>query len=289
MSAAESEREDRYPPFPQLRDPTHDVESWSETLDDRQDESVDVVEMSGVESLRSVAEGYVQGRVVAHLHLRVRATWLEPNPCEFCAVIASDRGNVMHVKDLSYISDGDWIPGELARELAFRPIGDIDRNNLGIDASNVDESVLVHIIEPRKEGEIRVRRAFSTLKGLDRLDHCPIVRAYASKHGGRSFQIPLPAFIDRELRLPCGAPSSQQHELPKEIVKRGPQVVCELSDDDPDTGIGELASKAKDVLAGIALELTDDAAVFLVKDRPPFAVERGQVLLRAFKTPIDGF
>jgi hypothetical protein len=75
-------------------------------------------------------------------------------------------------------------------------------------------------------------------------------------------------------------------------LSSGPQVVSELSNDQADTGIGEIASKAKDVLAGIALEVADDGAIFLVKpfeERAPFTVERGQVLIRAFESPIDGF
>jgi len=80
--------------------------------------------------------------------------------------------------------------------------------------------------------------------------------------------------------------------LPKEIVKRGPQVVSELPDDEPETGIGRLAVEAEDVLACIVVELTDEAGIFLVKpsEEPlPFSVERGQVLVRSFESPIYGF
>jgi hypothetical protein len=80
--------------------------------------------------------------------------------------------------------------------------------------------------------------------------------------------------------------------LPNEIVKRGPQVVAELPDDEPETGIGGVAPEAKDVLAHIALEVTDDAAVYFVEpseEGQPFSIERGQVLIRSFNSPIDGF
>jgi hypothetical protein len=151
--------------------------------------------------------------------------------------------------------------------------------------------MLVHIVEPREQGQLRLRRAFSVLKGLDRLDCCPIISAYTADHPKVGL-IPLPAFVDGELRSSGGAPSSQKHELPKEIVQRGPQLVTELPDDEPETGFGKLAANPKDVLAGIALEVTHDGATFVVKpfEEPlPFLVERGQVLLRAFDSPIDGF
>jgi hypothetical protein len=159
----------------------------------------------------------------------------------------------------------------------------------------VDKAVLVYVVEPRELGKVRLRRAFSFVKGLDRLDQCPIIRAYAAKSfpSFASFAssyplIPLPAYLDGELVRPDGTPPTGEYELPNEIVQRGPQVVSELPDDQPDTGIGELPSEAKDVLAGIALELTDEEAVFLVKEDVPFTVERGQVLIRTFETPIDG-
>jgi hypothetical protein len=153
----------------------------------------------------------------------------------------------------------------------------------------VEEAVLVHVVEPRQEGKKRLRRAFSVLKGLDRLDSCPIIRAYSAKGALSASPIPLPAFIDGELRRTSGAAAAKSNELPDEIVKRGPQVVGELSDDEPDTGIGKLAAEVKDILAGIALEVTDDEAVFLVAEGVPFSVERGQVLVRSFDSPIDGF
>jgi hypothetical protein len=56
--------------------------------------------------------------------------------------------------------------------------------------------------------------------------------------------------------------------------------VPKLGHDEPDTGIGWWSAEAEDILAGIALEVTDDAAIRLVKKGAPFAVEAGQVLVR---------
>jgi hypothetical protein len=132
-------------------------------------------------------------------------------------------------------------------------------------------------------------RLVSKVVGLDVLNVCPIVRAYAAKRKEKVPLIPLPAFIDGELRSAGGASPTEQDELPDEIVKRGPQVVAELPDDESETGIGQTACQAENVLASVAIELTDDAAIFLVKEGAPFLVERGQVLVRSFKAPIDGF
>jgi hypothetical protein len=89
------------------------------------------------------------------------------------------------------------------------------------------------------------------------------------------------------LRTPAGAAAPEEHDLPKEIVKRGPQVVAELPDDQPETGVGRLAIHPEDILAGIALEVTDDSAILLIKEGLPFSVERGQMLVRAFESPFD--
>jgi hypothetical protein len=149
--------------------------------------------------------------------------------------------------------------------------------------------MLVHIVEPRQEREIRIRRAFSRLKGLDHLNRCPIIRAYAAKSATPALAVPLPAFVDGELRAPGGAAATEPDELPDEIVKRGPQVVSELPDEEPDTGIGHLPFETKDILAGIGIEITPDAAVFQVKEGAFFAVDRAQVLVRSFESQIDGF
>jgi hypothetical protein len=183
------------------------------------------------------------------------------------------------------------MPRESTRIFAFGAVGDADRNGLSEGTADMKEAVLVHVVEPRKKGEVRLRRAFSVLKGLDALDKCPIIRAYTAKHPEARL-MPLPAFVDGELRTPSGTPSPEEHELPKEIVKRGPQVVSELPDDEPETGIGRLAVEAEDVLACIAVELTDEAGIFLVKpsEEPlPFSVECGQVFVRLFESPINGF
>jgi hypothetical protein len=77
--------------------------------------------------------------------------------------------------------------------------------------------------------------------------------------------------------------ATKEHELPKEIVERGPQVVSELGKDEPDTGFGSVAADTKDILACLAVEIADDAALFLVREGAPFSVECGQVLVRALQ------
>lgn len=275
------------PVYPGLRGPSHHLESWSEGINDFDEAIADIFEVADEEGVLRVAERYLKGSATIHLHLRVRTGGNEGHAHEFCGVVASHRGDVGRRQDLLYVPDATGIPGELARRWASA-VADRDAERAGPGAPDVDEAMLVYIVEPGELGEVRLRRAFSFVKGLDRLDQCPIIRAYAAKHPGVRILIPLPAFVDRELGPTGGTPATGQHDLPDEIVKRGPQVVSELSDDEPDTGIGELPSEAKDLLAGVALELTDDEAIFLVKEDVSFTVERGQVLVRTFETPIDG-
>jgi hypothetical protein len=238
-----------------------------------------------------IAKRYLDGLATLHLHLRVRPSDLDGDAHEFCAVVTSDRRDIGRATDLSYVSNGLGVPGEVTHVWAFGTERDSDWKSAGEDSPDVDKPMLVHIVKPREQGQVRVRRAFSLLKGLAPLNDCPIIRAYSTKHP-KARLIPLPAFVDRELRVAGGAAAPQEHELPKEIVERGPQVVAELPDDESDTRIGRLPIETEDVLARVAIELTDDAAIFLVdspQEGPPLGIERGQVLVRAFKSPIEGF
>jgi hypothetical protein len=269
-------------------EPSLDVESWSETLDNASDDLAHMGQITEDEAALRIAQSYIEAEITLHLHLRVRPRRGEDDAYEFCAVVATDKGAIEHIADLRNMLDEAGIPRELARAEAFRAsMKHLDWEEFRQGAADVNEAMLVYVVKPRKQGQIRLSRLVSTLKGLDVLDSCPIIRAYATKHPDARL-IPLPAFVDGELGLARGASSPQEHELPKEVVQRGPQVVSELPDDEPDTGIGEIAAEAKHVLAGIAVELTDDAAVFLVKEGISFAVERGQVLIRSFESPVDG-
>ena len=288
---ARSERRLRRSALRLAEEPSLEVESWSESIDDASDYGAHGPEIGEDQGVLRIAQRYLDGLVTLHLHLRVRPRDLNGDPHEFCAVIASRRGDVGRAADLAYVPNGDGIPGEVANVWAFGAEANGDLEALGEDTSNVDMPMFVHIVKPRKEGEIRVRRAVSELKGLVSLDDCPIIRAYTAKHP-EARQIPLPAFVDGELRLPTGATAPEEHQLPNEIVERGPQVVSKLPDDESDPGIGRLPIETKDILAGIAIELTHDAAVFLVDPRlkgGSFLIERGQVLVRSFESPIDGF
>jgi hypothetical protein len=274
-------------------EPSLYVESWSESRHNVTDDLPEDFQVSEDEGMFRIAERYLHGRVTLHLHLRIRPRGLDGDSREFCAVVASDHGDVLHLTEVSYLFGEDDVPRELTRVSAFAPAPNVvagDRHCLRNGATDVQDAMLVHIVEPRKEGKVRIRRAFSRTIGLQELDGCPIIRAYSAKRSTpNAILIPLPSFLDGELRLASGTTASESDELPDEIVKRGPQVVSELPDDQPDTGVGEFPAEAKDVLAGVALEMTDDGVVFLVKEGVPFVVERGQVLVRSFKSPIDGF
>jgi hypothetical protein len=282
--------ESRYPDTPRLREPALDIESWAESVHYPTDlvaHDGEIVEKEG--SLR-IAQDYVESKFTLHLHLRVRPVRDEPDACEFCAVVASSKGAVSHIADLSYVADYPRVPRELARAEAFRvAIEDLNPQGSRDGAADVEKPMLVYVVKPGKEGQVRLSRLVSKLIGLDALDKCPIIRAYAADSEKKVPLIPLPAFVDGELRSAGGAAAAKQDELPDEIVKRGPHVVAELPDDEPETRIGQITGQAENILTGIGIEVTDDAAIFLVEEGAPFVIERGQVLIRSFKAPIDGF
>src|SRR5215213_8183861 len=114
----------RYPRTPRLREPSLDVESWSERIDQPLDQDRHSRQVGEDEPMLRIAQGYIDGRVTLHLHLRIRTSGLDQDPDEFCGVVASDHGAVSHVQDLAYVADGERIPGEIARELAFSSVGD---------------------------------------------------------------------------------------------------------------------------------------------------------------------
>lgn len=281
------------PPYPMTRDASFpglrrpDRESWTEIIDGLGDPSMDEAEVLENEGAFSIAQTYLDCRATLHLHLRVRPGGFESDPHEFCAVIASQRGDILHVEDRPYVAHGDWVPWPLTREGVIDD--DPRRRSLRQDTGDVEKPMLVYVVEPRELGQLRIRRAFSFLKGLDRLDRCPISRAYTAKFGFGARLVPLPAFVDREFRSLVRDVAFEEDELPDEIIKRGPQVVSELPDDQSDAGVGELPFKAEDILAGLAIEMSNNSAALLVKEGTPFAVESGQVLLRAFESPVDGF
>jgi hypothetical protein len=279
-----------YPDTPRLKEPALDVESWSESIHDGTDDFTDIREIIKKEGALRIAENYIESKLTLHLHFRVRPIRDDADTRELCAVVASDKGSVFHIADLSYVPDNSGEPRELARgRTSAISIEDLYMESGGIDAPNMKKPMLVYVVKPGKERQVRLSGLVSKLIGLDTLDKCPIIRAYTASRTQKPLLIPLPAYVDGELRRTGRATPAEQNKLPDEIVKRGPQVVAELPDDEPETGIGEIASEAEDVLTGIAVELADDAAIFLVKEGATFAVERGQVLVRSFKAPIDRF
>jgi hypothetical protein len=89
-----------------------------------------------------IAERYLKGRVTLHLHLRVRPGRPDADTCELCAVVVSDRGDIVHVDDLCYVPDQSGIPRELARVLAFGAVAHADRHAPRDDTADVWKPVL---------------------------------------------------------------------------------------------------------------------------------------------------
>lgn len=66
-----------YPQTPRLKEPTLDVESWSENLDDVGDVPAHLNQVGEDEAVFRIAQRYLDGLVTIHLHLRVRARGLD--------------------------------------------------------------------------------------------------------------------------------------------------------------------------------------------------------------------
>ncbi len=223
----------------------------------------------------SIAQRYIDGCATIHLHLRVRPRRDDPCAEELCAVLRGGLGARDDVLDLRYITDGSW-----------PPLKGLERAIFGLDhwhgAPDVEHLMLVRVVQPTELPErVTFRQIGSQLVGLKALHECPIFRAYSAQHPARPLRfVRLPAYADGELRFSGGVGIVDEDELPEEIVERGPQVVTKLGHDQSDTGIGWWSTETEDVLAGIVVEVTDDAAILLREKGATFEIECGQVLVR---------
>jgi len=258
--------------------PSLDSEAGSEEIDHLTDFGADAGQIFDSEGIFRIAQRYIDGLATIHLHLRVRPRRDDPGTEEFCAVIGG-VGARDDVLDLSYITDDPGPPRKfLPLEIVRREVFKLNHRQ---GASDVEHTMLVRVVQPVQEGErVTIRYLDSKLVGLHTLNECPIVRAYAAKHAARVGTIPIPAFADGELCLPGRLTAAKEHQLPEEILQRGPQVVAELGNDESDVGIGWWSTQTEDILAHLAIEVTDDAAIFIVEKGAAFAVEAGQVLVR---------
>ena len=86
--------------------------------------------------------------------------------------------------------------------------------------------------------------------------------------------------------FPVGFPPRRSTSCQRKVVERGPQVVAEFGNDQPDTGIRRVPAHVEDVLAGLAVEVTKDAAILIYEEGAPFSVEGCQVLVRAMQASV---
>jgi hypothetical protein len=276
----------RIPRFGAHFTPGLDSEAGSEEVDDLADFCADTAQIFDSERIFRIAQRYIDGLATIHLHLRIRPCRNDPGTEELCAVVGG-VGARDDVIDLSYVTDypgppSRFPPLEIVRQEVFKL-------NHRQDASDVEHAMLVRVVQPVQESEgVTIRYLDSKLVGLHALNECPIIRAYAAKHAGRVGAIPIPAFADGELCLPGRLTAAKEHQLPEEILQRGPQVVAKLGNDESDMGIGWWSAQTEDILARIAIEVTDDAAIFIVEKGAPFAVEAGQVLVRPCQPQVAG-
>ena len=84
--------------------------------------------------------------------------------------------------------------------------------------------------------------------------------------------------MDGELRSPFRLVPPCEDELPEQVVQRAPEEVRKLAKDDTPPQGWWPAAHAKDILARVRLEVSDEAAVFTTK-KPRDFVEGVQVLV----------
>lgn len=227
-------------------------ELWRETIDDAIHPSAHGVEYVKdgelFDSGATLPELYLRGDLVLHFHFGISRCELG----EHCAIFK--RLSVENTRSL-----------DMTGALDFTEL----HAGLHTDSDNHSQSAMfvcvVHLMEkPKGIFETAIRSGIR----LTPLDHRPMQWLQA-------LQIPLDrssksgsllrgscVIENRELRVPVGPRSRLQSKLPCESIKRGPEVVTDLTDADSTTGIKRCAdSRPEYCLSRIRMELWNNSVV----------------------------
>jgi hypothetical protein len=154
-----------------LRSRSLKAEAWSEPSDDVLDALVENAEVVEKDRVRSIAQSYIEGSIVLHLHLRVRPAWGYSDAKEFCWVIAGGLGAEAEAMHFGYATDGYRPPSDEIRDRLDLLIGEGQRGPFGdgaigtdqkvggnagganSDATGVEKAVFVCVIQPGQAGE----------------------------------------------------------------------------------------------------------------------------------------
>jgi hypothetical protein len=239
----------------------------------------------------SVLERYRQGDLAIHLHMRVRTRASQANAENLCALVVRSSPNVMDVSgiDMSDILD--------VAEPKQRPVWADRLHRLSHEKGWLQEVMLVRTVEaielpqgmtPDHVDRLTQRILESTVVWLDALNNCPVFRARSLQGVFGSLRVPF-AFLVEDWECRATLPSSrcastQDDELPDQFVQQRPQVMGELANEDSPFPARRISRYAKDVLARLTIELTDETAIYLLEKGGDFLIEEGQVLISAFET-----
>jgi hypothetical protein len=170
----------------------------------------------------SIPDCWLEGRLVVHLHMRVRASGCEREPCDVCVSFnPSPAGEAV-------APHGSGVLVGSEPNVSGRLKAHIDH----VAERWMDEAVLVHLVEPVQDAEKVVVRASPALVRLMLLDDCTVLRSNALEQGVFSFSEPLA----RPTNWVFGGGAvagrvGQTRELADEMIERGAQVVGEVSEE----------------------------------------------------------
>lgn len=221
-----------------------------------------------------LTKGYVQRRFALHIHLRIGALGV-PESHEFCALVqrAMSRNDLNRTNTRNVRKNGSYLS-------TFLP--DAERG--------VQETMLVSVRQPSDpvKRDAHPLVCVRSLVWLDFLNECPVFRANTAEH----FTQPFAAWdffgIDRELVSLSRSFSVQDHELAKQIVEGGSQVVDYFAGNDSPTGIrpfDDLLNPDDPPLA-LSVELLGDAERITCDVCPPLRLEAIQMCLGAFEAEL---
>lgn len=192
-----------------------------------------------------LAEDYVRGQLILHIHLWTRTPDGDPKDGDYCIRL---EGNV----DVGLLGEDDNVV------IALEPEGLI----LKAESDRRYYAVFVGLRESLERGQRGQLRHVISLARLMPVDQCPLFTADSRQAGLQVSAKGIPRVVDREMNLPL-VPLREirrcagQHELPCEMVQRRVEIVREVPDENSlaKQRIARQVVKADHAIAGLEVEI----------------------------------
>lgn len=195
-----------------------------------------------VEPGAALADRYASGNIAIHVHLGVWREGLDLEAQKFCTVLESAEGH-----ELLY--------GNPPRSSNY-PGGD---SLTGIEEDGercMDDLVLVDVGEMPQESQVGRFRPIRSVVRLHALNDCPMAGRHALEGDGSLSGEVVGVVDDREGISPPRRLSVGEHELPDQVIERGPDVVNHVSEDHPQPeGRIALDYRVDDVVTAFRVEI----------------------------------